>query len=374
MVKDSAPEKWVYRRHTQVKHQILADYLERWVNILGTGQRQIYYIDGFAGRCEYFLEENGSKVLTGSPLVAMEAAQALSRRHAVAEVICLFIESDPENFESLEQAIAMAKKEYPWPTVRPLIRGEFANHAPLILQEIRNAGAPSFWFIDPFGVKGVPFELVSEIMSVERAEVFFTFMYEYLRRFIEETPDVVDNLFGTNRWREIVKTVPKGLQQEYALRDLYIEQLLAEGNTSYAFPFRVMEPSKRETKYYLVHATNHIKGLWEMREAMDRHGAPGMFAFLGPDELVFQGQQLPYFSADEQNVEQLRTEILSRFPPGSSAAFAKIRAETWRVPCVRRHYKHALLRLWREGKISVQTIPPRQFKGGFQEFDVINFL
>lgn len=374
MVKDSALEKWIYRRHTQVKHEILADYLDRWVNILGTGQPRIYYIDGFAGRCEYFVEENGSKILRGSPLVAMEAAQALSRRHTVSEVICLFIESDPENFESLEQAIETAKKRYPWPTVRPLIRGEFTNHAPQILQEIRNAGAPSFWFIDPFGVKGVPFELVSEIMSVEKAEVFFTFMYEYPRRFIEETPDLVDALFGTNRWRKIAQTIPKGIQQEYALRGLYIEQLLAEGNTSYAFAFRMMEPGKRETKYYLIHATNHIKGLWEMREAMDRRGAPGMFAFLGPDEVAFQEQQLPHFSADEQNVEQLRTEILSRFPPGSSAAFAKIRAETWRVPCVRRHYKHALLRLWREGKISVQTIPPRQFKGGFQEFDVINFL
>ena len=374
MVKDSALEKWIYRRHTQVKHEILADYLGRWVNILGTGHWRIYFIDGFAGRCEYLREENGTKVLAGSPLVGMEAAQALSRRHTVAEVICLFIESDPENFESLEQAIEMARKRYPWPTVRPLIRGEFANHAPLILQEIRNAGAPSFWFIDPFGVKGVSFELVSEIMLVEKAEVFFTFMYEYLRRFIEETPNVADALFGTNRWRKIVKIIPKGLQQEYALRDLYIEQLLAEGNTSYAFAFRMMESDKRETKYYLIHATNHIKGLWEMREAMDRHGAPGTFAFVGPDELAFQGQQLPYFSTDEQNMEQLRNEILSRFPPGYSTSFAKIRAKTWRIPCVRRHYKHALLRLWREGKISVQTIPPRQFKGGFQEFDVINFL
>lgn len=374
MVKDSALDKWIYRRHTQVKHEILADYLDRWVNILGTGHWRIYYVDGFAGRCEYFREENGSKVPAGSPLVGMEAAQALSTRRNVAQVICLFIESDPENFESLEQAIAMAKEKYPWPTVRPLIRGEFADHVPLILQEVRNAGAPSFWFIDPFGVKGVPLELVSQIMSVEKAEVFFTFMYEYLRRFIEQTPDLADALFGTHRWRKIVENIPKGLQQEYALRDLYIEQLLAEGNATYAFAFRMMEPGKRETKYYLIHATNHIKGLWEMREAMDRHGAPGMFAFLGPDEVVFQGQQLPHFSTDEQNVQQLRNEILSRFPPGSSAEFAKIRAGTWRAPCARRHYKQALLQLWREGKISVQTIPPRQFRGGFQNFDIINFL
>jgi hypothetical protein len=40
-MKDSDPEKWVYREHTRVKNEILEKYLRGWVPILGKYHKRI---------------------------------------------------------------------------------------------------------------------------------------------------------------------------------------------------------------------------------------------------------------------------------------------------------------------------------------------
>jgi len=74
MPKDSAPEKWIYREHTKVKHAILQGYLGGWLPILGSYHQNICYFDCFSGRGEY---QDGSP---GSPVIALRIAMTLHRR------------------------------------------------------------------------------------------------------------------------------------------------------------------------------------------------------------------------------------------------------------------------------------------------------
>ena len=60
---------WPIEPHTCAKHQILRKYLDAWLPILGTYNKRIVYIDGFAGPGEY---KGGEP---GSPIIALEAAR-----------------------------------------------------------------------------------------------------------------------------------------------------------------------------------------------------------------------------------------------------------------------------------------------------------
>ena len=43
MLKDSSPEKWVYKEHTRVKHELLRKYLSAWVIKLGKFHSKVIF-------------------------------------------------------------------------------------------------------------------------------------------------------------------------------------------------------------------------------------------------------------------------------------------------------------------------------------------
>src|SRR4051812_45849409 len=62
---------------------------------------------------------------------------------------------------------------------------------------------PTFAFVDPFGWTGVPFNIVESILKQASCEVFVTFMYEEINRFLDHKEQVTnfDSLFGGEAWR-----------------------------------------------------------------------------------------------------------------------------------------------------------------------------
>jgi len=77
MLKDSSPEKWVYREHTRVKHELLRKYLYAWVIKLGKFHRKVIFFNGFAGRGEYTDDKTGEVLTVGSPIIALRLADEL---------------------------------------------------------------------------------------------------------------------------------------------------------------------------------------------------------------------------------------------------------------------------------------------------------
>ena len=111
-LKDSALEKWEYKEHTKVKHELLSKYLYAWIIKLGKFHRKICYFDGFAGRGEY---TDGT---LGSPIIAIKVANQLLEQcerkgHAsyFDKFICINIEKDIHNFNNLEMIIEREKRK-----------------------------------------------------------------------------------------------------------------------------------------------------------------------------------------------------------------------------------------------------------------------
>lgn len=370
MVKDSELEKWVCREHTRAKHQILEKYLRAWIPIMWKHHRRICYFDGFAGWGEYEPETPGGERELGSPLIAMKVAQEVYRPDR--EMICTFIERDSHNFKNLVSVIDRLRPLYPDVTIYPdpPIQGEFADEIGAILDSVGGRLIPSFFFIDPFGFSGVPFQLVREILSIRRTEVFFTFMYRELARFLgrPELEATIDELFGTDRWRECRGQV--GGQREHCLRELYITQLREQAGVKYVWPFRVRMTEKRQTLYYLIHATNHFKGLDIMKGIMYHQGAGGTYAYLGPDDAVYR-QQMPLLVDDAEDVDSLKTYLLQRFA-GETLTYEQVKERSYQeTPSIDPHYRRALQGLRKEGKISVTPVSSK--KGGLKGSDLITF-
>lgn len=78
-----------YRLQTQVKHRLLTDYLPAYLNVLGTANKNILYIDGFAGR-GFYRDDDGNEHL-GSPLRALEVISSDPKYKD--KVFCFFLSS-----------------------------------------------------------------------------------------------------------------------------------------------------------------------------------------------------------------------------------------------------------------------------------------
>jgi len=63
--------------------------------------------------------------------------------------------------------------------------------------------APTLAFIDPFGWSGVPLALISDLLSFEKCEVLFNFMFDSVNRFVaDDRPGIAQHfaeLFGTDQ-------------------------------------------------------------------------------------------------------------------------------------------------------------------------------
>ncbi len=369
MLKDSDLQKWTYREHTRMKHIIMEKYLKAWITILGSFNERICYFDGFAGRGEY---TGGSP---GSPLIALRVADELQSYYK--KFICVFIEKDSENFNNLESILEREVPKIKHMKKIEIIKqnDEFANVTEEIfknLEQQKYVMVPSFFFIDPFGFSGVPFEIVKKILSNPRTEVFFTFMVRDVNRFLshEKLEETFNELFGNSIWKEGLKTTDN---QELALRDLYRQNLHRIAGLKYSWSFRVCTPEKLQTLYYLIHGTNNFKGHSIMKQVMYNQSAEGDFAYLGPEDMS-RRSQIKLF--DVEDIEALKKYLSVRFK-SNVKTYDEIQIEVcepWydEPPYIDKHYRQALKGLEKEQKVKIERISSK--KSGLKENDKITFL
>lgn len=293
---------WKLDPHTAAKHAILRRYLGAWLPILSHGgYRDIAYIDGFAGPGSYTGGEEGS------PLIAIRA-MASHPTPIRSNCVFHFVELDPSRAQALATNIDGLLNELGRPSnLRCCVYQEkFETAYSKIRTQLTSAGnPPTFAFIDPFGWTGMPFKIVSDLIRRPSGEVLINFMFEEINRFLAH-PDQVDNFdetFGTNGWTGCVSL--RGSDRNRGLRDLYAAQLNNAGAKHVRY-FE-MRNSRDATDYYLFFASNKLRGLEKMKEAMWKVDESGTFAFsdaTDPNQTVLFAE--PHF-------DLLKRQIVTRF-------------------------------------------------------------
>jgi hypothetical protein len=97
-------------------------------------------------------------------------------------------------------------------------------------------------------------------------------MYESVNRFLGHPEAAIqarmDELFGTDEWREIAKEKNATKRRDDIIR-LYRRQLMEVGGLAYVRTFEMINEGNR-TEYFLYFGTNSAAGFSKMKEAMWR--------------------------------------------------------------------------------------------------------
>jgi three-Cys-motif partner protein len=302
---------WELEPHTRAKHEILRRYLQAWMPILAQGGfKNILYIDGFAGPGRYAGGEDGS------PIIAVKSALEHKAR-IKGNILFLFVEEKQDRAAVLQECLG----ELVIPTnFRIKVAGgeKFAKALEELKQFYtvrRSHLPPTFAFIDPFGWTGAPFDVVRFILGQPSCEIFVTFMYQEINRFLghPDQPTNFDLFFGTQKWREGVRLVLPSDRNRF-LHDLYLRQLREAARARYVRSFQ-MRNATGLTDYYLFYATNNLLGLQKMKEAMWRVDEGGEFTFsdaTDADQLVLIGREPRFDVLAKQLQDNFRGRAIAR--------------------------------------------------------------
>ena len=269
---------WQREAHTEGKHLVLENYLNAWFPILGMGDRnrRILFIDGFAGPGEY---KGGEE---GSPVVAMRVLAEHSARNRInAEVVFLFIEKHPDRVRRLKQLVDEWDSKLPESAKVHVRSGTFDSLMTEVLDQLdeqESRMAPALVMMDPFGIKGIPIDVIRRILANPSCEVYVTFMWEAINRHIgkPEFKGHMTRLFGSEEWKDAIPL--KGRERKLRLHSLYRRELKAAG-AGQVVNFHLFKGTR--LKYSIFFGTGHLLGADRMKEAIWKADPTGDYSFRG---------------------------------------------------------------------------------------------
>ncbi len=264
---------WNYEEQTKIKHFVVNEYFDKWIKIVGSRNKDLFYFDCHGGSGAYIDEDK--KIFYGSPVLAAETIEkninSLDRN-----VQIVIIEQDKKNVDNLKKIFDSKKLK-----VKPfIIEGDFDNQINKILDKNLNMPYPSFFFIDPFGFK-IKFKTLKRIMQMPFHEIVLNFMFNNINRFlIEGIEGVLNDLFGGNEWKGLVQL--QGNEREKSIVNLFRNKL--KTICQYVFPYRIAFPNSARTYYYLFHLANHPLACSVMKSAFAKYNF-GKVEYLGKDRI-----------------------------------------------------------------------------------------
>jgi len=346
---------WYATPHTLAKIRIVEEYLKAWFPILSSRHRRVIYVDGFCGPGVY---KGGEK---GSPIAAVETALNHTANLSPTEIVFVFVDKDKRRIDHLKGCLG----EYSIPPNLKChcIASDFEAFIEGILDDLEHQGtsiAPTFMFLDPFGVSQTPFRIIRRFMRHPRCEILVNFMYRAVGRFSGNLHAQLDDLYGTDRWRECLSETTA---RERFLLSTYEDQIRTVAR--YVWSFRMVD-SLNTTTYYLVFGTKHIRGLERMKEAMWKISPTRNYQFSDR-----QAGQISLFGSSDPT--PLRRILMDKFR-GRSVSIDDIEEFVLvNTDYLKRHIrKPTLVPLEDAGCIEVLT--SRRRRGQYPQGTIIRFL
>lgn len=364
MYDDNDEQKLRMKGQTEMKHSILQLYLNPWMKKLSYVDSTLLFVDGFAGPGIY----DGGQ---GSPLIAMDMADKLLALNGVDDRVdsfrCIFVEKDPENYDSLKNAVDRKEGEVDSRIEPAYVNEKFEDWASNFIEEYDSKEPPpSLIFIDPFGYSGFPFDVISEVFDLRDTgvELLITFMAGKMAQWMDDEnhQKAISGTIGSQNWQDEIPSSLSKDERAERFSSIYQEQLKSAADAKYTMPFEMVEESKRQICYYLIHVTNHLEGLKIMKENMFNAGADHKFAYLGPDHTGFESDQASFSRFGDENEIDRKVRDFADFLhekyKGQSVPFKEILKDTIDQNVFKvTHYRSAFEELEDRGKLSVENRP-----------------
>jgi three-Cys-motif partner protein len=274
--------------HTKARHRVTEDYLRDWIvtlcgNNMGS-TKKITIIDGFCGGGMY-LDENNDRYL-GSPFRIIKSIEEglrivkeqKSKPNYILDAEFIFIDSKKEHIQCLQKTI---KEEAPLlyrqnPDKFIFICDEFENKAEQIILDLRMKKCSSMFVLDPTGYTDVSMQTIRNIISLKKSEILYTFMIEYVSRFINMRVDTpLSNAFNKvleseGYFDELDLSNLKSQAQQGYIRNETLRLFRNRGEACYVYSFALI-PEQNQVQYYLVHLASNAPAQRVIKHSLWKH-------------------------------------------------------------------------------------------------------
>jgi three-Cys-motif partner protein len=358
------------REQSQIKARIVSKYFWAWAKVVIPSTKKhgnrIAYIDLFAGPGRY---KDGT---ISTPLLVLQ--RAIEDPDMRNMLVTVFNDRDAENVGKLRVAIDTL------PNIDAL------KHKPQISNEVVGEElaktfaalkmVPTFFFVDPWGYKGLSLGLINSVLQNWGCDCVFFFNYNRVNMGLnnEAVREHMDVLFGVERAKKLRNAIPG-----FSPRDretLILEELsqsLKSLGGSYVLPFTFKDENGNRTRHHLIFVTKNFRGYEIMKEIMAKESSDhdqGVASF----EFSPAAERFQLLFELSRPLDDLADMLLKDFA-GEKITMKQIylRHSVGRR-YIERNYKQALILLEEEKKIVAE--PPaekrRKIKGRVTFPDHVN--
>ncbi|NEQ69370.1 MAG: three-Cys-motif partner protein TcmP [Symploca sp. SIO2D2] len=282
--------------HTKAKHLILEKYIENLVYTLYAktrrGETNFTFIDGFCGGGIYKDDDTGQE-WEGSPSRIIKSVREAHRKSKRTypeplNIKYIFIDSKESHLNCLKN-YSMSKAgleklidENPHTYNDDFgqiieqcvfLKGEFEDFLNYCVMTINFHKGHSFFFLDPFGWTDVSMKTIRTINSIKGSEILYTYMIDYIRRFLIERYTSQKHGFKevleADGYYEAANLEDSSVGEQCYLRDQTVKLFLERGQSKYVFTFALIPRGEKLVKYYLLHLSQNLTALEVIKECFD---------------------------------------------------------------------------------------------------------
>ncbi|NLF75295.1 MAG: three-Cys-motif partner protein TcmP [Chloroflexi bacterium] len=359
----------ITKEQSIIKANIVSKYFWAWAKVITPAakkrRQRLAYIDLFAGPGRY---EDGT---VSTPLRILE--QAVKDSDMRQMLVTLFNDADKDYSRSLEKAIqglpGVENLKYP-PRV---FNHEVGQEIVKMFDEMHLV--PTFFFVDPWGYKGLSLRLINSVLKNWGCDCVFFFNYTRINMGLENelVKEHMDALFGAERAAELRVRLSSMSPVERELTIVEeIMQALKEMGGEYVLPFTFKSSSGKRTSHHLIFVTKDFKGYEIMKDIMAKESTSfeqGVPSF----EYSPASERQPMLFEFSRPLDALEEMLLNDFS-GKQLTMREIYMQhSVDRPYLARHYKEVLKRLEGEGKIVAEPPASRRPKGTFADGVTVTF-
>lgn len=253
-----------------IKTAIVTKYFTVWANVLKRTliehRSKLAYIDLFAGPGRY---DDGTK---STPILVLETA--IQDEFLCEKLVPIFNDKTEGTTDKLSEEIEKLPGLDKLKHQPAVYTGEVGEDIVKIFEETKLV--PTFFFVDPWGYKGLSLKLINSVLRNWGCDCVFFFNYNRVNMGINNSlvKAHMDALFGEERASELREEL-KDLNPDD--RELAIVESigvsLQEMGGKYVLPFRFCRTKGDRTSHHLIFVSKHIRGYEIMKDIMARESS-----------------------------------------------------------------------------------------------------
>ncbi|MDL2273290.1 three-Cys-motif partner protein TcmP [Oscillospiraceae bacterium OttesenSCG-928-G22] len=354
------------REQSLIKARIVSKYFSAWASvILGAQKRyphhvqKMAYIDLFAGPGRY---DDQSK---STPLLVLETI--LANPDLSSRMVTLFNDKDAANIESLKASINQLDGIDKLTYAPEFYNEEVGDEISKMFSEAKIV--PTFFFVDPWGYKGLSLNLVSSIIKDWGCDCVFFFNYNRVNMGVNNDAirSHMASLFGDSQLDAVRQECEGKSPNE---RELIVVQALCDAlrnnGSQFVLPFRFKNDEGSRTSHHLIFLSKSFRGYDIMKDIMynessDNTGGVANFEYNPRDAHYKQGS---LFDTLSRPLDDLQGMLVQEYA-GRTIDFLQLYEEhSVDKPYIKKNYKDVLKDLLEAGSISAVNArtgkPPRK--------------